>query len=170
MAKTWIAMKCEGNRWVEARQGPVLLTFFVRNLNSMEISPCCYSVAGHTIATNFCTCHDSTAAVPCTKFCSDHCIKIEVRVKQNFHRIWIAMEKPLVKRAPGVIAELRGVWCSHYLASASPVPLTLRLVSNNAELWQLWNKMCSFEVEYAHNGRRPGLAIHIEQNRDSNAI
>ena len=66
----------------------------------METSPCHNSVARHQIATNFCTCHDSTAVVPCTKFCSDHCIRIEVSVKRNFHRIWIAMEKPLVKRAP----------------------------------------------------------------------
>ena len=73
----------------------------VRNSNSLEISPCHNSVAGHQIATNFCTCHDSTVVVPCTTFCSDHCIRIEVRVKRNFHRIWIAMEKPLVKWAPG---------------------------------------------------------------------
>ena len=69
----------------------------------METSPCCDSVAGHQIATNFCTCHDSTAVVPCTKFCSDHFIRIEMRVKRNFHRIWIAMEKPLVKRGPGPV-------------------------------------------------------------------
>ena len=67
----------------------------------MEISPCCNSVTGHQIATNFCTCHDSTAVVPCTKFCSDHYIRIEMRVKRDFHRIWIAMEKLLVKRGPG---------------------------------------------------------------------
>ena len=67
----------------------------------METSPWCNSVAGHQIATNVCTCHDSTAVVPCTAFCSDHCIRIEMRVKRNFHRIWIAMEKPLVKRDPG---------------------------------------------------------------------
>ena len=75
--------------------------FFAHNSNSMEIWPCHDSVAGHKIATNFCTCHNSIAVVPCTKFCSDHCIRIEVRVKRNFHQIWIAMEKPLVKRAPG---------------------------------------------------------------------
>ena len=75
--------------------------FFARNSNSMETSPCCNSVAGHQIATNFCTCHDSTAVVPCTKFCSDHSIRLEMRVKQNFHRIWNATEKPLVKRGPG---------------------------------------------------------------------
>ena len=66
----------------------------------MEISSCCNSVTGHQIATNFCTCHDSTAVVPCTKFCSDHFIRREMRVKRNFHRIWNAMEKPLVKRGP----------------------------------------------------------------------
>ena len=48
--------------------GPI----FARNLNSMETLPCCNSVTGHQIATNLCTCHDSTAVVPCTKFCSDH--------------------------------------------------------------------------------------------------
>ena len=64
----------------------------------METSPCCNSVVGHQIATNFCTSHDSTAVVPCTKFCSDHYIRIKMRVKRNFHRIWIAMEKLLVKR------------------------------------------------------------------------
>ena len=67
----------------------------------MENLPCCSSLAGHQIATIFCTCHDSTAVVPCTKFCSNHCIRIEMRVKRNFHRIWIAMEKTLVKRGPG---------------------------------------------------------------------
>ena len=74
---------------------------FARNSNSMETSSCCNSAAGDQIATNFCTCHDSTAVVPCTKICSDHRIRIEVRVKQNFHQIWIAMEKLLVKRGPG---------------------------------------------------------------------
>ena len=67
----------------------------------MEISPCCNSVADHQIATNVCTCHDITGVVSCTKFCSDHCISIEMRVKRNFHRIWIAIENPLVKRGPG---------------------------------------------------------------------
>ena len=77
----------------------------------MVNSPCCNSVAGHQIATNFCTCHDSTAVVPCTKFCSDHCIRIELRVKRNFHRIWIAIEKPLVKRGPD------NQWAMHYPCS-----------------------------------------------------
>ena len=83
----------------------------------MEIWPCNNSVAGHQIATNFCTWHDSTAVVPCTKFYSDHCIRIEVRVERNFHRIWIAMEKPLVKRGPGpdnCLVQLGNRSLSHY--------------------------------------------------------
>ena len=42
---------------------------------------------------HFCTNHESTAVVLCIKFRSDHCIRIEVRVKRNFHRICIAMKK-----------------------------------------------------------------------------
>ena len=49
---------------------------------------------------NFCTRNNSTAVVSCTKFCSDHFIRIETRVKRNSHRIWIAMEKPSVKCGP----------------------------------------------------------------------
>ena len=47
---------------------------------------------------HFCTYHDSTALVLCIQFRRNHCIRIEVRVKRNFHRICIAMKK-LVKRA-----------------------------------------------------------------------
>ena len=72
----------------------------------METSPCCCSVTGYQIATTFCTCHDSTTVVPYAKFCSDHCIRIEIRVKRNSHRIWIAMEKPLVKRGPGLLSSI----------------------------------------------------------------
>ena len=49
--------------------------------NSMEMSPCCNSIAGYQMAANFCTCHDSTAVVPWTKFCSDHFGRIEVSEK-----------------------------------------------------------------------------------------
>ena len=80
----------------------------------MESSPCCNSVTGHQIATNFGTWHDSTAVVPCTNFCSDHCIVIEMRAKRNFHRIWIAREKPLVKRGP--VCPTLGHTCGWHIA------------------------------------------------------
>ena len=70
-------------------QGPISQAIFFA---LMETLPCCNYVVGHQIVTNFCPCHDSTTVVPCTKFCSDHCIRMEVRVKRNFHRVWIAME------------------------------------------------------------------------------
>ena len=62
--------------------GPVSLNIFARNSNSMENSPCYNSAAGNQIATNICPCHDSTAVVLFPKFCSDHCIRMEVRVKK----------------------------------------------------------------------------------------
>ena len=98
--KFWCLDTIGVGSFVCQNRGPFHLRFFARNSNSMETSPCSNSITGHQIATNFCTCHDSTAVVPCTKFCSDHCIGIEMRPKRNFHRIWIAMEKPLVKRGP----------------------------------------------------------------------
>ena len=53
---------------------------------------CCNSAPDDQIASNFCTCHNSTAVVACAKFCSNHFIKNWMRAKQNFHRIWIMME------------------------------------------------------------------------------
>ena len=67
------------------------------------------SILRYYIATKFCTCHDSTAVVPCAKFHGDHCTTTWMRAEWNFHRIWITMEKPFVKWAPGYVcsAEIR---------------------------------------------------------------
>ena len=67
----------------------------------MEISLSSNSITDDHIATKFGTCHDSPAVVPCAKYCSDHFISIWMGAKWNFHRIWIVMEKLLVKWAPG---------------------------------------------------------------------
>ena len=83
--------------------GPISLTIFHHNSNSMEISFSCNSITGDHIATKFGTCHDSPAVVPCAKYCSDHYIIIWMRANWNFHHIWIVMEKLLVKWAPGPI-------------------------------------------------------------------
>ena len=112
----------------------------------METSPCHNSVAGHKIATNFCICHDSTAVVPCTKFCSDHCIRIEVRVKRNFHRIWIAMEKPLLERAPGMMASL---YQNAFQLVSAAVVLTTKLETTsfiNQMYLRSWGKECPHSV------------------------
>ena len=44
----------------------------------------CISIKVPPIATNFCTCHDSTAVVACAKLC-DRFVKIEIKAKLNFH-------------------------------------------------------------------------------------
>ena len=109
----------------------------------METSPCCNSVTGDQIATNFCTCHDSTAVVPCTKFCSDHCIGIEMRAKRNFHRIWIAMEKPLVKRgpvtqAPNALQSDTNPTDLYWQSSSYQRVRSVQQIIPNLTLWSAW--------------------------------
>ena len=58
----------------------LLNKFKAGNSNSMDISFDIIQLLDiHQIATNICTCHDSTAVVTCAKFCCDHFIRIEVR-------------------------------------------------------------------------------------------
>ena len=99
----WNCLDLEMAMWFEALRSVVGLWvpwFFHHNSNSMEISFSCNSIAGDHITTKFCTRHDSIAVMPCAKFCSDHFIRIWMRGKWNFHRIWIVMERLLVKWAP----------------------------------------------------------------------
>ena len=69
----------------------------------MEISFCSHPNTNQVIATIFGTWHDSWAVVACAKFCCDMVISNWIRAKWNFHRIWIVMEKSLVKWAPGLL-------------------------------------------------------------------
>ena len=60
--------------FIQQVQEPVSLSFFVHNSYSVETPPCCNSLTDQQIATNFCTCHDSTAVVPRANFCGGvHC-------------------------------------------------------------------------------------------------
>ena len=95
----------------EINPGHVSLTVISRNSNSMEISSCCNPVAGHQITTKSCTCHDSTAAVPCTKFCSDHVLESMWEGKK-IHRSWIRMAELLVNRGQVGFMCMRGVCVS----------------------------------------------------------
>ena len=70
---------------------------FHTNSNSKPNSFCINSLHGYQIATNFCTWHDSYAVVSCAKFCCNHLIKNGMRTKWNYHRIWIVMQKSIVK-------------------------------------------------------------------------
>ena len=53
--------------------------------------------------TIFCTCHDSTAVVACSKFLSYHFATILMRVECNFHWFWILI----------VIVREMGSWCQY---------------------------------------------------------
>ena len=46
---------------------------FTDNFSTVIKSFCSFSVVSPLIATNFCTWHDSTAVMPCAKFCNNHC-------------------------------------------------------------------------------------------------
>ena len=99
----WFMMHKEEFKFIDCGnmfQGPIALTIFHHNSNSMEISFSCNSVAGDPLVTKFCTCYDSTAVMPCAKLCSDHFIRIWVRAKWNFHHIWIVMETSKVWNGP----------------------------------------------------------------------
>ena len=110
------------------------------------------------------------AVVLCTQFCSDHCINIEVRVRRNFHRIWIAMEKLLWNGAQQNKANLRD------LIVATGLVILLKLDSNrrffslcDLDIW--WTtlknnrasllyyiKLCaSFQI---HRWIQTGVAVH----------
>ena len=67
----------------------------------MEISFCSHPNNNIVIATIFGTWHDSWAVVACAKFCRDMITSNWIKAKWNFHRIWIVMEKSLVKWVPG---------------------------------------------------------------------
>ena len=55
-----------------------------------------------------CTWHDSCAVVACAKFCCNMITSDWMRVKWNFHRIWIVIEKSLVEWIPGT--NVNNIW------------------------------------------------------------
>ena len=75
--------------------------FFHRNSNWMDISFCSHPSCSEVIAMEFSTWHDSSAVMPCAKFCSNILPFNGVIQKLIFHRILITTEKSLVKWAPG---------------------------------------------------------------------
>ena len=68
---------------------------------SMEISFCSSSTADQHIPTNVYTCHISTAAIACAKFCSNQLIVILKIMNWNCHQLQFVMEKSSVKLVLG---------------------------------------------------------------------
>ena len=64
-----------------SEQGAISTTIFGPQIEFDEKLFRCNSIPGYTIATKFCTYHDSTAVVACAKFCNDRSISIWMRTK-----------------------------------------------------------------------------------------
>ena len=119
------------------------------------------SVVGHNIATKFCTCHDSTAVVPCAKYHSDHFTTTWMRADWNFNRIWITMEKIVHEMSP----RMSMIWAK----SVGPWPLKIHI--------QSWTLLLGIYCSglYIHtlptsplrriNVRFDGYAVHSEKVR-----
>ena len=60
--------------WFFFRKHQHISRLFAHNSNSMKDCYCRTSGTVHHIATNFCSCHDSCAVMPCAKFCSNRYI------------------------------------------------------------------------------------------------
>ena len=116
--------------------------------NWVETSPCCNSVNGHQIATNFCS---------CTKFFSHHCIRTDVRVKWNYHRIWIAMEERFVKRGPGKSHKFH-----HFPGSVLPQILFVLPVIRDCLPWETtYRKISNISRTKSQNLNESRLVLHL---------
>ena len=58
--------------WHQTGQGPISWWFFHRNSHTMKNLFLCIFIVRYQFARKFCTCHDSTAVMPCAKFHSNH--------------------------------------------------------------------------------------------------
>ena len=101
----------------------------------------------------------ATTAVPCTKFGSDHFVRIMVRLKRNFYQIWIPGEKTLVKRGPEPVwskfyhttwrhyYEIQQLWLEHMKSDRPWISPWIKSISNE---WDISLSTC-----LCHNCRVP---------------
>ena len=82
-------------------QRPISQTFMSSWLKSYENSLCCSYDSENSIRSEICTCHNSSAAIACTKFWADLIIIIHVRAKHIFARFESWAQKYFVKWDPG---------------------------------------------------------------------
>ena len=84
--------------------------FFHRNSNSVEISFHSHLDSNTLIAAKFGTWHNSCAVVACAKICRDLMASNGITTMRSFHRIWVAGQKSLMKRAAGITSFNRLYW------------------------------------------------------------
>ena len=115
----------------------------------MEISFCSHPSTNKVIATKFGTWHDSWAFVACAKFCCDMINCNWIRTAWIFDRIWIVMEKSLVKWVPGSESEAGPEFWEH-IAPKNGI----------ARWWQL-----NWEI-YSQNGNLGIVCYQVEAQLD----
>ena len=109
----------------------------------MEISFCSHPSTNKVIATKFGTWHDSWAVVACAKFCCDMINCNWIRAKWIFHRIWIVMEKLLVKWVPDVF--IGGTKCTKGRQAEEKTDIFTRTFKVVREI-----KLRSFQFKLVH--------------------
>ena len=78
--------------WHQLNRGPFHEQFFHNSILMANLFQCNSNV-GYHVTTKFCTCHNSTAVIPCAKFHSDHFTITWMRLEWTSHCIWITMEQ-----------------------------------------------------------------------------
>ena len=111
-------------------QAPISRKIFHRDSYSTENWSLCNSIIGYhippkccTFQDRCCTCHNSTAVVPCAKFHSDHFNTNPTREEWHFHRTWIIMDKLFKKMGPDL--------CRHTALSCYNVAWWHHIVTQN---------------------------------------
>ena len=76
---------------------PFYLPFYTHNKNSTRTTFYYKSVEVCQIATNLCTCHDSTTVMASGKICSNYIVSLYMETKRYFHDISILKGEALVE-------------------------------------------------------------------------
>ena len=115
--------------------------------------------------TKFCTCHNSTAVMPCTNIHSNHFTITWMRAEWLFNGIWNTMEKSFVKCDNNLVLYIQSVFCMgfHYH--------DISWSHSNFHITKLCHKCLSFfliesfvkKIQFTvdHKGTKCSIAIFI---------
>ena len=94
---------------------------------------------------------DSTAVMSSAKFGSDHAVRIKVRAKWNFHRIWIVVEKPAVKWTPGDQIYMHQKQASAILSDNTVLPIQHNTIIENSDWPSIPHRLLSMKIHCSLN-------------------
>ena len=94
---------------------------------------------------------NSTAVMSSAKFGSEHAVRIKVRAKWNFYRIWIVVVKPAVKWTPGYQIYMHQKQASAILSDNTVLPIQHNTIIEN----KLWLTINSPQIIINGNSQQP---------------